>query len=125
MDKPMDNRTRQARPGAVVVGGSRKRKGEQMQILIKKRGNAAGVNVALLILRLVLGGIMMGHGCQKLFGWFKGSGMQGTSGWMESMGMRPSTFWAALAGGAEFGGGLLTALGFLNPAGPLGVFGAM
>jgi putative oxidoreductase len=96
-----------------------------MRILVRKRGNSVGVNVALLILRLAFGGIMMAHGGQKLFGWFKGPGMQGTSTMMESMGMRPGKLWAALAGGAEFGGGLLTALGFLNPFGPLATFGAM
>jgi putative oxidoreductase len=88
----------------------------------KERGM---VNLGLLVLRLVFGTLMMGHGSQKLFGWFKGPGVQGTASWMESMGMRPGKFWAVLAGGTEFGGGLLTALGFLNPLGPLATFAAM
>ncbi|MDQ3328292.1 MAG: DoxX family protein [Chloroflexota bacterium] len=83
------------------------------------------VNVGLLILRLTIGGLMAGHGAQKLFGWFGGFGVEGTGGWLESMGLRPGKPWALLAGGTEFGGGVLTALGFLNPLGPLGVIGSM
>jgi putative oxidoreductase len=96
-----------------------------MKSLRKNRGAHVETNLGLLILRLTFGSIMMAHGGQKLFGWFKGPGMQGAAGWMESLGMRPGQFWAALAGGAEFGGDLLTALGFLNPIGPLATFGSM
>jgi putative oxidoreductase len=83
------------------------------------------VNLALLVLRLTFGSLLMGHGGQKLFGWFKGPGLQGTAGWMESMNMKPGRFWALLAGGAEFFGGLLTTLGLLHPIGPLATIGAM
>ncbi len=79
----------------------------------------------LLILRLTLGGLLAGHGAQKLFGWFGGHGLEGTSGWMESMGLRPGRPWAFLAGLTEFGGGLLTLLGLLNPLGPLGIISSM
>lgn len=33
------------------------------------------MNVALLILRLVIGLTLVGHGVQKLFGWFGGPGL--------------------------------------------------
>jgi putative oxidoreductase len=82
-------------------------------------------DLARLIVRLVMGGLMAGHGAQKLFGWFGGGGPQGTAGMMESLEMRPAHRWAFLAGASEFGGGLLTALGALNPLGPLGVIGSM
>ena len=79
----------------------------------------------LLLLRVVLGLTLAAHGAQKLFGWFGGSGLEGTAGWLESLHLRPATAWARIAGGSEFGGGLLTALGFLNPLGPIAAMGAM
>jgi len=82
-------------------------------------------NLAALVMRLVLGGLMAGHGAQKLFGSFRGPGLEGTSGFMEMLGLQPGRPWAVLAGLSEFGGGVLTLLGFLNPLGPLGVIGSM
>jgi putative oxidoreductase len=80
---------------------------------------------APFIVRLAQGSLMAGHGAQKLFGSFGGPGLEGTSGFMEMLGMRPGRPWAYLAGLSEFGGGLLTALGLLNPLGQLGVIASM
>ena len=82
-------------------------------------------NLAALVLRAVLGGLMAGHGAQKLFGSFGGPGIDGTAGFMEMLGLKPGKPWAYLAGASEFGGGALTALGLLYPVGPLGVIGSM
>src|ERR687893_832684 len=82
-------------------------------------------DAAPTIVRLVQGSLMAGHGAQKLFGSFGGPGLEGTSGFMEMLGMRPGRPWAYLAGLSEFGGGVLTALGLLNPLGPLGIIGSM
>jgi|SRR5690625_228603 len=82
-------------------------------------------DLALLIVRLVVGVLMMGHGAQKLLGWFGGHGLAGTTGWLESMGLRPAGLWALSAGVAEMGGGLLLALGLLTPLGAIGVGAAM
>jgi putative oxidoreductase len=82
-------------------------------------------NLAAVILRAGLGGLLAGHGAQKLFGSFNGPGLEGTSGFMEMLGLRPGRPWAILAGVSEFGGGVLTVLGLLNPLGPIGVIGSM
>jgi putative oxidoreductase len=44
---------------------------------------------------------------------------------MEPMGLKPGTLWAPVAGLAEFGGGVLTAPGFLHPLGPISIIAAM
>jgi putative oxidoreductase len=82
-------------------------------------------DLAALLLRLVLGGLLAGHGAQKLFGWFSGPGPEGTAGFMEMLGLKPGRPWAYLAGLSEFGGGVLTTLGLLNPVGPVSVIGSM
>jgi putative oxidoreductase len=82
-------------------------------------------SIGVLIVRVVVGGLLAGHGAQKLFGSFGGPGLAGTAGWLESLQMRPANVWARVAGGSELGGGLLTALGFLNPLGPIAAMGAM
>jgi putative oxidoreductase len=44
---------------------------------------------------------------------------------MEMLGLKPGRPWAYLAGGSEFGGGVLTAPGLLHPVGPVFVTGSM
>ncbi|MDQ1144077.1 putative oxidoreductase [Bacillus sp. SORGH_AS 510] len=73
------------------------------------------INIGLLLIRLVIGGLFVGHGAQKLFGWFGGYGLKGTGGWFESIGMKPGVTMALFAGLAELVGGLLFALGLLTP----------
>lgn len=68
-------------------------------------------NLALLFLRLVVGGLFVGHGTQKAFGWFGGVGFKGMTGWLASMGIKPAPVHAALAAGLETLGGLLILLG--------------
>lgn len=68
-----------------------------------------------LLLRLTVGGFFVGHGTQKLFGWFGGHGLEATSQGFESMGMRPGKPNAIAAGVAEAGGGAALALGFATP----------
>ncbi|GAC1457186.1 MAG: hypothetical protein NVS1B1_11300 [Candidatus Limnocylindrales bacterium] len=82
-------------------------------------------DLARLILRLVFGGLVAGHGAQKLFGWFEGPGLGGTEKMVSSMGLKPADKWALAAAGSEFAGGTLTALGFLSPLGPLAVIAPM
>ena len=83
-------------------------------------------DLGLLLLRLVVGGLMFGHGAQKLFGWFGGHGLAGTSAFLEShLRLRPAWLWALLAALSEPGGGLLFALGLLSPLGSLGIIAAM
>jgi putative oxidoreductase len=71
------------------------------------------IGLDTLPVRVGAGVIFAAHGAQKLFGWFGGYGLESTAGWMESIGLAPGTLMAALAGGAEFFGGLLLIAGLL------------
>lgn len=71
----------------------------------------AGFGISLL--RIVTGLTFIAHGSQKLFGWFGGYGLEGTAQWMESIGITPGYLMAALAGSAEFFGGLALVVGLL------------
>jgi putative oxidoreductase len=73
------------------------------------------MSYGLLLLRVVVGLAFVGHGTQKLFGWFGGYGPQGTGGFFASRGFRAGVAMAVMAGLSEAGGGALLALGFLNP----------
>lgn len=66
-----------------------------------------------LPLRIGAGVIFAAHGAQKLFGWFGGYGLEGTGAWMASIGIEPGQLMAAMAGSAEFFGGLLLIAGLL------------
>jgi len=78
----------------------------------------------VLLLRLVTGGLIAGHGSQKLLGVFDGPGLDGTAGFMESLGLQPGKLWGTAAALSE-SAGVLTALGLLHPLGPIGTLAAM
>jgi putative oxidoreductase len=75
------------------------------------------MNLGLLIIRLAVGLLFVGHGAQKLFGSFGGHGPAGTAAFFESQGMRPGRVMALFAGAAEVAGGALFAAGLLTPVG--------
>jgi putative oxidoreductase len=74
-----------------------------------------------LILRIVVGLVMAGHGAQKLFGWFGGYGFDATADALAGMGLKPGPVMAALAGGGELLGGILLILGFFTRLAALNV----
>ncbi|MBV9689096.1 MAG: DoxX family protein [Ktedonobacteraceae bacterium] len=79
----------------------------------------------LLLLRVVVGLVIAGHGSQKLLGWFGGQGFDNTVGWLKSQGFKPAWLWTLFATIGEFGGGLLLALGLLTPLAAIVIFAAM
>ena len=83
------------------------------------------MDLGILLLRVVVGGLMIGHGAQKLFGWFGGPGVRGTAGFLESMGYRPAKPLAVVHGAAEAGGGLLLAFGLMTPLGAAAIAGVL
>jgi putative oxidoreductase len=78
-----------------------------------------------LALRLLIGGLFIGHGTQKLFGWFGGHGLDGTGGFFESLGLKPGKRNALAAGLSEAGGGALLATGVALPLAGAAITGTM
>jgi putative oxidoreductase len=83
------------------------------------------MDVGRLVGRTVIGGLFIGHGTQKLFGWFGGPGRAGTEGMMEALQMRPAKANALLAGSAETAGGALLAAGLATPLAASALTGVM
>jgi len=83
------------------------------------------MNLALFVLRLVVGLGFAAHGSQKLFGSFGGSGIDGTAGFFDQIGLKPGRLHAWAAGATEFFGGLLIALGLITPIAAAGLIGVM
>jgi putative oxidoreductase len=73
------------------------------------------MKIGRLLLRLSVGGFFVGHGTQKLFGWFGGNGLDATAQGFEQIGLRPGRRNAIAAGAAEAGGGALLAAGLATP----------
>jgi len=73
------------------------------------------MSYGILLLRVVVGLAFVGHGTQKLFGWFGGYGPKGTGGFFTSQGYRAGVLMAVAAGLSEAGGGALLALGLATP----------
>ncbi len=48
--------------------------------------SASSVNMALLILRVVIGAVFLAHGINHIYG---GGKIEGTGRWFDSLGMRP------------------------------------
>ena len=76
-------------------------------------------NLALLIVRVVIGVTMAAHG------WNKAKGLDGVAGWFDSMGMKPGKLHARFAAFGEILAGLLLAAGLLTTFAALGFVGLM
>lgn len=83
------------------------------------------IDAGLLLLRVVFGVVLMGHGCRKLFGWFHGPGLTRSAEMFDSIGYRPGRLLVMVASGTEIIGGLLLVSGVGWPLGPMMAVGTM
>jgi putative oxidoreductase len=72
-------------------------------------------DLALALVRAVVGLVIAAHGAQKVLGVWGGPGLAGWTQGISRMGMRPPVFWAWVSAFAELAGGIAFALGFLLP----------
>src|SRR3954454_19230065 len=83
------------------------------------------MQIGRLAARAVIGGLFVGHGTQKLFGWFGGPGLEGTGEMMEALDMKPSRPNAVAAGLSETAGGALLVAGAATPLAAASLIGTM
>lgn len=83
------------------------------------------MSLGRLAARALIGGLFIGHGTQKLFGWFGGPGRAGTEGMMEALELRPAKLHALAAGVTETTGGAMLATGLATPLAAASLTGVM
>ncbi|GEC03239.1 hypothetical protein SSP24_08940 [Streptomyces spinoverrucosus] len=83
------------------------------------------MDTGLLILRLVIGLVIAGHGVQKVSFWLGGAGLAGGVEEFRRDGFRGGVMTAIAAGGSQIGSGLLLAIGALTPLAAMGAMGVM
>lgn len=83
------------------------------------------MEIGRLAARAVIGGLFVGHGTQKLFGWFGGPGLSGTEDMMGALEMRPTRANAIAAGACETVGGALVVAGAATPLAASSLIGTM
>jgi putative oxidoreductase len=83
------------------------------------------INRSLVLLRVVVGLLFVGHGSQKLFGWFGGQGMAGWTESIQKAGLEPVMFWAYFEPIAEMTAGAMLVLGLLTPLAAAVIIGDM
>ncbi|KXF51374.1 hypothetical protein AXA44_01405 [Rhodococcus sp. SC4] len=73
------------------------------------------MDIGLLLLRLLVGGLLFGHAAQKMFGWFGGHGPAGTAPIFEMWGLRPGKHLVVFAAVCELVAAVLLILGLFTP----------
>ncbi|MCN9241669.1 DoxX family protein [Streptomyces sp. RY43-2] len=83
------------------------------------------MDTGILILRLLVGLLVAGHGVQKISSHLGGRGLEGGTEEFRADGFRGGALTALAAGGGQIGSGLLLATGFLAPLAATGAIGVM
>jgi putative oxidoreductase len=83
--------------------------------LVRAAGRRGTQHLGLLILRVGLGGVFVGHGLQKLFGWWGGRGLTGLKDSLADIGYQHADILTYCAAGGEIAAGLLLVLGLFTP----------
>ncbi|MFE0702214.1 DoxX family protein [Streptomyces sp. NPDC058872] len=83
------------------------------------------MDTGMLILRLLVGLLVAGHGVQKVSSHLGGKGIEGGTEEFRADGFRGGVLTALAAGGGQIGSGLLLAAGLLTPLAATGAIGVM
>ncbi|MEU4062918.1 DoxX family protein [Streptomyces wedmorensis] len=83
------------------------------------------MDTGILILRLLVGLLVAGHGVQKVSSHLGGRGLEGGTEEFRADGFRGGVLTALAAGGGQIGSGLLLAAGLMTPLAATGAIGVM
>ncbi|MFI5529435.1 DoxX family protein [Kitasatospora sp. NPDC051853] len=83
------------------------------------------MDTGILILRLLAGLLIAGHGVQKVSPHLGGRGLEGGAAEFRADGFRGGVLTALAAGGGQIGSGLLLSAGLLTPLAATGAIGVM
>ncbi|WP_030671257.1 DoxX family protein [Streptomyces sp. NRRL B-1347] len=83
------------------------------------------MDTGILLLRLLAGLLVAGHGVQKISSHLGGKGLEGGTEEFRADGFRGGVLTALAAGGGQIGSGLLLAAGLLTPLAATGAIGVM
>ncbi|MBB5955422.1 putative oxidoreductase [Saccharothrix tamanrassetensis] len=87
---------------------------------------SGSADLGLLVLRVALGGVFIGHGLQKVFGLFGGPGIDTFAEQLRNdFGFREAKILAWVTGVTELAGGSLLVLGLFTPLAAAGILGVM
>jgi len=84
-----------------------------------------GLDLGLLVLRLVLGGMFVAHGLDQLFGWFDGLGRSGTEDLVAGYGFTEPGILTWVLAISQTAGGVLLILGLFTPIGAAAILAVM
>jgi putative oxidoreductase len=88
-------------------------------------GASLGADAAILVIRVIIGALFIGHGTGKLFGWFGQGGIDKTAAFFRSVGYEPARQLTIFDGVVETVAGVLLVLGFLVPLAAAAIMGDM
>lgn len=77
-------------------------------------------DLGLLLLRVAVGALFIGHGLQNLFGWWGGSGVGGFRDYLADLGFRYADILAYVAAGGQVAAGVLLVIGLFTPVAAAG-----
>jgi putative oxidoreductase len=83
-------------------------------------GRRGTQHLGLLVLRVGLGGVLIAHGLQKLFGWWGGQGLSGFKNSLSDVGYHHADILAYVSAGGEIVAGALLVLGLFTPVAAAG-----
>jgi putative oxidoreductase len=90
---------------------------DERELAAGRRGTQ---DLGLLLLRVAVGVLLIGHGLQKAFGWWNGPGFGGFEKSLADMGFQHSEILTYVATGGQIAAGLLLVLGLFTPVAAAG-----